>query len=945
MLADLQARLELHFRSLKAERGGLSYPVYALEHGLDACEIEELRDALSRDLDTIGILRRQHWLLWTVVAAEVGYSYDGEEFWQSFAAQVPSWWRFGSRNTIRTWFKTFAKSYSGFVPQGRWAKHFGIIAWPISHSILPRDLQTHFARLLYDMRFDLARQANLGVERVEELLAARDATGSSRFNDLLEQTKLLARVVLALRDEDVQGAVQPIYPPTLMRLVSDIGAKRTAREWLKEATRVIKNARFDATSMTGKRAVPAQQPVLEARSLTPRLVAKRSSDGGCQIAVALPDLTALTAACGIEDAQLKKARVRLFDGDAFWPGQAIQSISNKERRVSRLPEPIDAPVLEWRGLSERSLSALSPHMSLVGKPPWLLRRQEDGLFRQSLGKRARPGQSYLLLGSAPVDAVASEALAMEECGGVPGARIYAFALKAPVSTKAQQALSKLGIGYSLRARVSPLGIMPRWEPHGQSSVWMADEEVMLRLSADFDVVGYVVSVDGKRTHLSVGTRGDVLISVGILPIGRHAIEIVARPASGDMKTIETETFFVEVVAPVPWRYAGGNRTGFAATLDPHDASFEDILKEKASIAISGPPERTAMARVCLYDANGHQSAAHELGQLKLPVDAPAIERFVHRISNEPFLEDVLSAPRVDLVFQVEELGISRIRIQQQVKPFRWKVQTVGGKTTVRLIDESGEPEVSVFRSGMQDPTRQLPIDHAMSLNGFEVEYPGSLFFVTHEGREFATLVSLPSSTRISSLLGLGMGINIFQDVPLTRPKKVGTLLRASRLWQRASMLGPLAVHRKAAVLEAIDHRIAQTMCGPDWTNQINGRRSGPPDRRTTERLLREVGGSRGFGARIRAESWNSGLGVEALKVKFGEIAKTYAVSEDMDLCGLAIVLAVAPRRIKSKDAATAKRLAASFAEIAANRPLARGAFLARYGGRLHVGDLATEERA
>jgi hypothetical protein len=222
---------------------------------------------------------------------------------------------------------------------------------------------------------------------------------------------------------------------------------------MKEATRIIKNARFDATSMTGNRAAPAQQSGLEAKSLTPRLVAKRSGDGTCQIAVALPDLTALTTACGIEDTLLKKARVRLFDGDGFWPGQAIHAIANKERRVSKLPEPFDAPVLEWKGLPERSLYALSPHMSLVGKPPWLLRRQEDGLFRQSLDKRARPGQSYLLVGSAPVDAVASQALEMEECGGVPGASIYAFGLKAPVSAKAQQTLSLLGIGYSLRARV------------------------------------------------------------------------------------------------------------------------------------------------------------------------------------------------------------------------------------------------------------------------------------------------------------------------------------------------------------------------------------------------------------------------------------------------------------------------------------------------------------
>jgi hypothetical protein len=149
---------------------------------------------------------------------------------------------------------------------------------------------------------------------------------------------------------------------------------------------------------------------------------------------------------------------------------------------------------------------------------------------------------------------------------------------------------------------------------------LADEEVMLRLSADFDVIGYVVSVDGRRTHVSADAADDVLISVGVLPIGLHAIEVAARPASTDVvKVIETETLFLDVRAPIPWRYAGGNGTGFAAILVPPEASFEDLLKGKASINVIGPSDRTVFARVCLCDASGHQSASHELGQLRLPI--------------------------------------------------------------------------------------------------------------------------------------------------------------------------------------------------------------------------------------------------------------------------------------------------------------------------------------
>ena len=81
-----------------------------------------------------------------------------------------------------------------------------------------------------------------------------------------------------------------------------------------------------------------------------------------------------------------------------------------------------------------------------------------------------------------------------------------------------------------------------------------------------------------------------------------------------------------------------------------------------------------------------------------------------------------------------------------------------------------------------------------------------------------------------------------------------------------------------------------------------------------------------------------------MKSTFAEIARTYSVSANAELCGLAIALALDPRLVKSKDAATAKVLASSFAEIAANQALARGAFLAKYSSRLAAADLPTEER-
>jgi len=244
MLAEAQTRLEEHFTGLAGERSGYGYPVYALEHGLEREEIEALRRELQEDLSGSGYPQRKYWLLWIVVAAEVGYAYDGDEYWISFAAGMPEWSRFGSRETIRQWFRAFASDFAGFSPQGRWAEHFSIIAWPITHSILPLYLQYHFAQHLYDLRYELARRDDIGIEQLGEFLRERYQGYSSRFGNFLEQAELTSRLVLALRDDDVQNTVAPVSRATLSRIVSDLESHRSARDYLSAARRILREARL-----------------------------------------------------------------------------------------------------------------------------------------------------------------------------------------------------------------------------------------------------------------------------------------------------------------------------------------------------------------------------------------------------------------------------------------------------------------------------------------------------------------------------------------------------------------------------------------------------------------------------------------------------------------------------------------------------------------------------
>src|SRR5207237_7918187 len=73
-------------------------------------------DVCSSDLESLGT----HWLLWAVCATELGYDYEGEEYWPTFAKKTPGWGSdLSRRDYVRRWFHRFHVKYAGFQPSGR----------------------------------------------------------------------------------------------------------------------------------------------------------------------------------------------------------------------------------------------------------------------------------------------------------------------------------------------------------------------------------------------------------------------------------------------------------------------------------------------------------------------------------------------------------------------------------------------------------------------------------------------------------------------------------------------------------------------------------------------------------------------------------------------------------------------------------------------------------
>jgi hypothetical protein len=185
-------------------------------------------------------------------------------------------------------------------------------------------------------------------------------------------------------------------------------------------------------------------------------------------------------------------------------------------------------------------------------------------------------------------------------------------------------------------------------------------------------------------------------------------------------------------------------------LQPAGASFDDLVERRASIGLHGPDGRTATVEARLYDVGGHLSSATEIGRLEVPSSDTAVARAIEKLSKEPLSEKIQSAPRVDLAFLVDELGVATVSFPHKVAPLRWKLDADTAGTTIRLVDETGGPaNVLVSRYDMAIPDQRIEIALNLCTHGIAVSPPGSLFVARYDGKMYAAFASVPPQGKLS----------------------------------------------------------------------------------------------------------------------------------------------------------------------------------------------------
>lgn len=928
MLADLNRRLDRQFATLRTQRAASGLPVFALEHGLSEPEIHSLKLFLSGELKRKGKLDHAHWLCWIAAAAEVGYSFDGVEFWTSFEGAVPGWSTMGSRTTIRDWYKRFRERFSGIRPEGPWAEHFSIIAWPITHSILPRDLQSQFARLLYECRYRLASIQDQGADKIGELLRKAGPNTNTRFGNFLEQVNLTGMLFIALRDEGIGERVSSIEKVTLSRIIGDLEQRQAAKEWLRDARRVIREASLkQSRHLAPAPAKPKQvqeRPVeaapIERHAL---LTARRAGGGSWALRLQLPDFRPILKAAKIANPELDKTRIHFFDEKGTWrPGRSLLSLSKSEPAITRLP-PTDR-VIDFETKMPGIEQALRRAVSIPGPSPWLLRVQADGVARQVIGHHVRVGQAYVLASTQPLARSAVEELKLDVIREAEGSNLYELKVPDALSGIRLAALERIGLGYSLGARIDPAGIVPSLDPSTGQSIWSPDDEIILRLSADYAVREYQVAVGSSPAVRIPGDgRSEILCTCGRLPLGPGTVTVAAVPMDkGLAERVRPEVLRTLVRAPRPWSKAPSERCGLKVSVDPPEARLGELLAGQARITLIGPPRRKVTAKAEFFDVNGHVQATERLGERELPADPDWFRRAVDPLNKEKCWDLIQSSLKVDIVFDAGELGSARVSFRNKVEPLRWKVSRERGSMTVRLIDEADRPEkLSVERYDLIAPDVKVAMSLDACMAGVPLAAKGSMFVAMLDGKRYSTVIALSPSGKSTSLADLAFEPPL--DFVGQDPRRIPRLINLQRLWKGANCMGPLATIRRWRTIQDLDARLVEILCGQHW---LRATREFTERRVTSDRTLQQMVGVPSFAKALseafagRPDALRGGLPL------FRHAATRYQVCSDADAVETAWQIAMEPAALSFAEPRRGRDL---FESIAANKGLARGAFLVR----------------
>ena len=847
-LDEWEAHLAAHYTLLHEERliSGASSRLYALEHGLSPPQVEELQEAV-RDHIRRSRPSNRHRLAWVVYATESGYAYSGDEYWQTFEHDTPGWAAWGSRNWLRSCFRYFAEHFGGAAPTGTWADHFTIIAWPIAHAILPKDLQRHLARTLYELRHSLTPEYTTDPDRLGHLIHRRSSTSSSRFQQLTQETTLIGQIAAALLFRTSQEGSSQILPSTLERIATDLDEERRAREWLRDAQAAtvtkLRQSRLNPAQRTSTEAQPGSRESLGVDNATialePHLLL-RDDEPGWAVYLEVPDMNSLVSRYPEFRDVLESSRCSV-QGAATDRPMARGRVLSGSRRVLIGTWPLEGETpLRFEPSRPDLDDLLRTYCLIQPKPNWLFEHQADGFAREVKSRRVKPGGEYVVVSThtLPIDGEYLTPLALRALG------VGAATLSVPslVDENFISLTEELGVGISTEVAIWPAGLAPSsWDGIGRGE-WLSTDTPRFGIRANLVIDSLLFSLNAMDP-VSLGMPGlaqgeTCFVETPDLDIGTHNLRVLARHRQSG-HTSELGSIEIVIREPRPWVPATDESSPLLVIPDPRTPTLEQVWTGEASFHIQAPPSRTVECHLSLYESRATEPFLETVVGPLTPPLGPSEWREAF-LAHLRMADDLVSAfdrtSRCRLEFRADELGTFRLECERASTPVRWFVDSLRRKGyRLRVLDDRGsDSELRLRYFSFDTPERSEALDLAAHLASPGPQARGGLYSAEWENGK--QCIIMPNQIR--SLEDFRVDPAVEEGARSKR--RAANLTSQIEVWQGANLRGDFsAVTARNSVVDAMLRGVVDAVGDQGWAA---GERSLAQfgDSRAVERLERAV---------------------------------------------------------------------------------------------------------
>ena len=780
-MRDAQRALAERFANLNPSRSG---PIFFIEHGLHDTEVSQLR-AVVREAAQLHPPERHWWreypLPLIVVATEIGYRYcgAGTDFWPLLEDDLGIELTPNSRQHIRDLFDACASEYRGARPPDTpWANAFRLIAWPITHALVPLEFHRSLAAALVNLR---TSALDLDTPNLHRAVRTAASHTSVRFATLLENQGLVASVVRAL----LGGGDGELSDGAIARIAKDLNSDNVAGRDIRLAKRTQRRI---AAQGGGSGALPGSHGL---QTVVGRFQLRRR-DNTLTLEAVFP------RASGAVSQDLRRVLRRRRFAPKLW---GVSSRVPSEQLMSGLPfivkltavPDVDAPLfrkLENLGI-DTNLQQILESFQLVLRPRLLFGVSADGdVAREVRGQEVSGNRIYWLLAEDGTDGFAD----LPNLGEIGPYRCFELN---PSHARASGVLAHYGYRVHFGMSVLFTGVPPLDNNATVPRFLVGDERIIVQRREN------PTQLQIELGHEQCRIEGDRLVRVDV-PEGEHILRITSDGRSRSYP-FQGVTQAVDPEMPACW-----------IELSAPELTVQALLAGSIALKIDGFAPLEGLELTIELEASGHRmGVTWRLGPLPQNLFGDNEPWSTLLDTDDSTRERVLQDPNPILHVRVGAIASESWSLEQRLRPCWW-VRHESGITLQSEMGALGYGAVDVT-APTAPPT---PVPSGDELVEARLLSPLEIDTTTFEPTAvFTSLCIAPDQ------LPLGAPAMYKPRLQRRRRAEGASVIGAEDLteayfrWTLAESVSITAELRRRQVAAQLDIWLAELGCGANWADR------------------------------------------------------------------------------------------------------------------------------